>query len=107
MRPPTPSTSTVTPISRRATSGEGASKSIGRGWARCIHGLSPSRRGEPTARPAARLRWLHRVRRLGVAVVIAQGFAVFALVACALLFARLLLGERRRRRLDGSLARAL
>lgn len=42
-----------------------------------------------------------------MAVVIAQGFAVFALVACALLFARLLLGERRRRRLDGSLARAL
>jgi hypothetical protein len=33
-------------------------------------------------------------------IVIEQGFAAVAFVVCALLFARLLLGERRRRRVD-------
>ncbi|HEX7383781.1 MAG TPA: hypothetical protein VF291_05675 [Burkholderiaceae bacterium] len=43
----------------------------------------------------------------GVAAVIGQAFAILAVVVCALLFARLLLGERRRRRVDETLIRTL
>jgi hypothetical protein len=40
-------------------------------------------------------------------IVIEQGFAAVAFVVCALLFARLLLGERRRRRVDAAVLHGL